>query len=128
MPSRQTGKRKLRKFAIGDLRECISLEDRSIQAPSFDDTSFSEGYTDIIETWAMVETEFKNRVFDDVALEAKPSHKFTIRWRDTITSETRIRYDGDLYRITQTDDTETRKEYLILFAKLDGDESKEANQ
>lgn len=127
MAERVIQRRRLRKNSIGDLRDCISLENRSIQAPSFGSSSFSEGYSPIIETWAKVETSFNARVFDEVAVEKKPSHKFTIRHRDGITTETRIRWRGDLYEIQHLDNLEGRNEYLILYAALVGDEDREAS-
>lgn len=128
MPKRQVNYRKLRKSSIGDMRTRISLENRSISAPNFDTVAFDENYTQIIETWAKVETEFNNRIFDGIAIDAIPSHKFTIRYRDDITSETRIRYSDVLYRIQKTDNLEMRNEYLILYASIDGDDTKAAAQ
>lgn len=128
MPKREVGYRKLRKNTIGDMRECISLEVRSIQPPSFDNFSASESYIQVAEPWAKVETEFNNRIFDEVALDAKPSIKFTIRYRDNITTETRIRYKGILYKIVQSDNLEERDEYLVLYAAIEGADDKEVNQ
>lgn len=110
------------------MRECISIEERTITAPAFGSASFSESYNQIDEVWAMVETSFNNRVFDGVALDAIPSHKFTIRYRNDVTSETRIRYCDVLYRIVKTDNFEMRNEYLELYARIDGEDTKEANQ
>lgn len=128
MPRRNVNFRRLRKSSIGDLRDCISLENRAITAPNFNNVGFTENYTQIIETWAKVETGFENRVFDQVALEPRPSHRFTIRFRDNITTETRIRYKDNLFRIIQIDNPEERDEYLILMARLEGDDQLEANQ
>ena len=120
--------RKLRKISVGDMRECISIEERKMTAPSFGSASFTENYVPTDEVWAKIETSFNNRIFDGVALDEIPSHKFTIRHRDDVTSETRIRYDGVLYRIVKTDNYEMRNEYLELYALIDGDDTKEANQ
>lgn len=128
MPRRQISYRKLRKVSVGDMRECISLENRAIQAPSFDSVGFSQKYAQIIETWAKVETQFNNRIFDEVALDAVPSHKFTIRYRSDVTTETRIGYKGNIYEIVQADDYEMRNEYLELYAKIEGDEDREVSR
>lgn len=128
MAYRNIKSRKLRKISVGDMRECISIEERTITAPAFGSASFSESYNQIDEVWAMVETSFNNRVFDGVALDAIPSHKFTIRYRNDVTSETRIRYCDVLYRIVKTDNFEMRNEYLELYARIDGEDTKEANQ
>lgn len=130
MSQRIVQRRKLRKVSVGDLRDCISLENRSIKAPSFSSVGFSEGYTQIIETWSKVETDFNARVFDGVSIDKKPSHRFTIRFRDDgdITNETRIRWKNVLYRVLRTDNYEGRDEYLELYAMIDGDDTKESAQ
>ena len=128
MPSRQIQRRKLRKTSIGDMRERILLQERTVTAPVFGSSSFTEVYAGGISRWAKVETNFSGRLFDGVQLSEIPSHKFTIRFSSAVTTETRIRYKNVLYRILRLDNLEMRDEYLILFAKIDGDDTKEANQ
>ena len=128
MPVRQIQRRKLRKVSIGDMRDCISLEVRGIKAPSFSNVGFSEAYTQLAEVFAKVETEFNARVFDGVSIDEKPSHKFTVRWRDDVTNETRVRWKDVLYRIVRIDDYEGREEYTEIFAMIDGDDTKESAQ
>jgi len=128
MPKRDLSYRRLRKIYVGDMRERISLEERSILAPSYNSPAASEGYAQIVETWARVETEFNNRVFDEVALDAKPSIKFTIRYRPNITTETRVRYNDILYKVAHSDNLEERNEYLILYAAIEGADDREVNQ
>tara|TARA_R110000851_G_scaffold134450_1_gene269747 strand:+ start:781 stop:1167 length:387 start_codon:yes stop_codon:yes gene_type:complete len=128
MPVRQIQRRKLRKISVGDMRDCVSLEERGIKSPTFDSVGFSEGYTQTAKVFAKVETEFNARVFDGVSIDEKPSHKFTIRFRDDVTNETRVRWKGVLYRLVRTDDYEGREEYLELYGMIDGDETKEAAQ
>ncbi|MGR3179837.1 MAG: head-tail adaptor protein [Candidatus Anammoxibacter sp.] len=128
MPKREIGHRRLRKISVGDMRERIVLQERSVAAPVFGSSSFTQDYDTGIERWAKVETQFSGRFFNGVELVDRPSHKFTIRFSSTITTETRIRYKSVLYRILQLDNLEMRDEYLILFAKIDGDDTKESNQ
>lgn len=128
MASRVIQDRKLRKVSIGDMRDRVSLERRSRQAPVFGSASATMGYSQIAEVWAKVETVYHGRVFDGVSIENIPSHKFTIRYRDDITTETRIRYNDILYKIVKFDNFEMRNEYLELYARIDGDDEKEASQ
>lgn len=128
MAYRQVNGRKLRKVSIGDMRECISLEVRERKAPVFGSASATMAYTVIDEVWSKIDTVNHNRIFDGVALDEIPSHKFTIRFRCDITTETRIRYKDVLYRIVKSDNFEMRDEYLELYARIDGDDNKEANQ
>lgn len=128
MPKRQISTRKLRKNSIGDLRDVISLETRQMLAPSFGSSSLSQNYTQVIQTWAKVETLDHGRIFNQVALDPKTSHRFTIRHRDDITTETRIRHNDILYRISKMDNPESRNEYFIIYASVEGADDLEANQ
>jgi len=134
MPSRVIERRKLRKQPIGDMRDRILLQRRTITAPGFNSVGFTQSYETIREVWAKVETNRGQRLFGGVELRentetrASATHAFSIRWRTDVTEQTRITFNDDLYRIIEVDDTEMRNEYLILFAKLEGDDDLEVNQ
>ena len=128
MPRRNIQFRKLRKSSVGDLRECISLEQRAIAAPSFDSASFTQDYEVIAEVWAKVETRSEQRTFDNVNIGEIITHEFTIRHRDDVTSEIRIRYKDVLFRIIKIENLEERDDYILLKCKEDGGEEQEANQ
>lgn len=128
MPRRSVQFRPLKKLSIGDMRECISLENRAIASPDFDSVAFEEDYTQIIETWAKVETNLQGRVFAGVEIEDTPSHRFTIRFRETVTTETRIRYKERFFRIIQINNFEERDEYLELLAREDGADNLEVSR
>lgn len=128
MPNRTVKYRKLRKSTVGDMRTCITLEDRSITAPSFDSTSFTQDYNIIRDVWCKVETMSEQRTFDGINIDDIATHEFTIRFRDDVTSETRIRYKNTLYRIKKIENLEERDEYLVIKCRKDGEDDKEAAQ
>ena len=133
MSERRVKRRRLTKFAVGDMRERISLEERSIAPPTFGSQAFTEEYTALDTVWASVETkDFANsgqRFFNAVNDPAlTPSHVFTIRWRDDITTETRVRWQDELYKLLLLTDPQERHQYLVLNAKLLGSDEKEVNQ
>ena len=129
MSTRNVQRRKLRKLAIGDMRECISLEVRSIRPGGFNKPqSFREVYTQIAEVFCQVDTTNGNVFFDEIEMSARPTHVFSIRYRDDVTTETRIRYKGKIYEIQRVEDFEERQEYLKLWSRPEGSDTKEAAQ
>lgn len=103
-----------------------------MMAPLAGSAAFTEDYTVIAQPWAKVDTGSGVArgfaTFDGVEEGQTATHRFTIRYRDDVTTETRIRYKSDLYEILLVDDTETREEYLIMFSRLVGADDLEANQ
>lgn len=139
MAKREVTQRRLKKYSIGDLRERIVLHKRTLTAPIFDTAEPSETYDDGTKAWASISIPSLSgsgkRLFDEVNLADRPSHLFVIRFREflndletPITSETIIHWQGDAYKIVLVLNPEERNEYLELFARLMGDELKEANQ
>ena len=133
MPKRSVSSRPLRKSPIGDLRERIELYTREVQPPVMGSASDTEKFTLIKEVWAKIVTRLPGEdTFSKVNvasqnLLAKATHIFTIRWRSDITAQNVIQYEGNYFEILNTDDTETRNEYLIMHCKLLGDKTLKAN-
>lgn len=136
MAERKVKRRKLTKSAIGDLRDRISLERRStVYGMSAEPT---EQHTVIAEVWAKVETPRADSIIasgdqfhNGVNTNALPDYRFTIRYRaDLNSSDIIIRWRGELYHIEDTGimSPEKRLEYLVIPARLAGDDTKEANQ
>lgn len=133
MSERKVRRRKLTKLSVGDMRERVSLKERSITPPDFNSASFTENYIQIAEVWAVVETkDFSSSgqvLFAEVNdPDARPSHRISIRYRDDITSETRISWRDELYEILPVTNFEERNGYLMLDCKLMGSDTREANQ
>lgn len=139
MPRRKTIHRRSKKYAIGDLNNRITLHKRDITAPVFNSSAPTESYTTGTEVWASVNTlDFANsdiEQFDKVNLSEAPSHKFVIRYREflkdgltAVTKETIVRWQNIAYKIISIRNPEWRNEYLELFSKLLGDQTKEVNK
>jgi head-tail adaptor len=120
------------------MRERITLHIRAITAPSFGTAKPTETYDTGTVVWASVKTfdliAAGQKLFDGVDPSEQPSHKFVMRWREflddcvtPITSEIRIRWRGDAYKITKVINPEERNEYFELFAALLGSQDQEAN-
>jgi len=131
MPTRQVQRRRLKKYAIGDMRERITIHVRTATAPAFNTASMSEDYDDGTPVWAAVMTlDFANsgqNIFDSVNLQTAPSHKMVIRYRNDITAENIIRWRDNEYKILRIINPEERNQYLEMFVNLKGDEDFAAN-
>jgi head-tail adaptor len=139
MSTRKVTRRRLKKYAVGDMRNRIGLYKRDIKSPGFQSSKFQEEYTLITKVWAFVATlNLGEIVFDNVRIKSKsgnfstksisPSHKFVIRYRSDITSETRILWRDKYYEIIPTINPEERNQYLELYSVLVGSKDLEANE
>lgn len=146
MSVREVKKRRLKKYAIGDMRDRITLYPRSITAPVYNTTSSTELYENGMEVWASVFTfERKKEIFDNVNVSETASHSFTIRLDTTkigfplyfpivfssfsfgITSEYMIVWEGKIYEILKTSHPDGRKQYVELLSRLKGKQTLAAN-
>jgi len=132
MAKRVVHRRRLQKVAVGDMREKIGLNERSIRPPAYGSADITEAYTLIANVWAKVDTlDYQSsgrREFDGVDVGESATHAFTIRYRDGVTAETVIDYGGELYKILRVTDLDERHQFLKLDAKVLGDNDKAANQ
>jgi len=132
MSQRRVSRRRLFKVSTGDLRERIKLEIRVTNPPQYGSGEYQESYTELNEVWAKVETlgfQIGVKEFNEVNIEDRPSHRFTIRYIANINSfDHRIRYRSEFYEIIRPSNPEERNEYLTLYCKKAGNDSLGANQ
>lgn len=138
MPRLSTTHRRKKNHAVGDMRERITLHIRAITPPAFGTAKPTETYDAGTKVWASVKTfdliAAGQKLFDGIDPSEQPSHLFVIRWREflddcetEITSEIRIRWRGEAYKIIKVIDPEERHINYELFSALLGDQTKEAN-
>lgn len=127
MSSRNTRRRRLKKYSIGDIRERITIHTRTISAPMFDSVDFTETYDIGVKHWASIETiDKKYSTFSGVNIPENATHSFIIRFDSEVTTENIIAFDGDYYQIISIGDPDKRKQYMELFSKLKGEDTIEA--
>lgn len=128
MSTRNVNKRKLTKFAVGDMRDRIEIFTRSIVSPGAGSASVTENYVLLREIWARRDNlEPGAVIFDDVDEGGQPTDIFTVRFWDDITSQERIEIDVDYYKIVKVINPQRRKEYLRLYSKFMGPTDRIAN-
>lgn len=110
-------KKKSRKICTGDLRDRITLQNRSIQPEEID---FTEDFTNDIEVWAMIETARGLDSFDGVTLANIVTHKIYIRFLAGVTEETWILFDERRFDIMDVENLDERKTFMLLRCKERG--------
>jgi len=116
-----------KQVCIGSLDTPIELNNRAIQAPLVGGVDFDETFTPSTTVFALVETKIGVTIFDDSNTERTISHFFYIRFDSTVTQETWIKYNGNLYDIINVENLQEKDEFLLLRCNLRGDETVRAN-
>lgn len=133
MSRRIVSHRKLKKNSIGDLRNRIIIQARSINAPLFAHANFHQQFTEVKQTWSKVDTlEYSNsgeESFNKVDLTKVVTHIFTIRYdaSNVLTAENFVEWRNNYYKILKTRNPEERNNYQELHCNLLGDKDHEAN-
>lgn len=127
MGTLQLHRRKSRVPQVGDMRILISIHTRAISEPNFNTAKFSQQYTPLTTVWAKVDSVTGKKYFSGVQLKENTTEFFTIRYRDDITSEKIIEYDGKYFEILDVLDPEKRKRFLFIQCKEKGATTKKAN-
>jgi SPP1 family predicted phage head-tail adaptor len=131
MSTRSVKKRRLKKYATGDMRERITLYNRAITAPVFNSAAFTETYDAGTTVWARAQSidyvGSGDKQFDAVQVADRPTDLFIIRFRSNVTAETIIRWEGNAYEILSVTDIDRRGMYLELLARIKGDQTKATN-
>lgn len=117
-----------RQVCIGAKEDLITLQDRSITAPSFG-VDATETFTDSNpDVWAMVKTVRGETMFDNTGTERDVTHKFYIEFLTGVTAETWLTFNGDRFDILDVEDLDERHQDLLLRASNRGVLANAANQ
>lgn len=119
-------KLKHRKICIGDLNKKIQLYTRSITAPrditaDDDQVDYGETFSNAVTVWAGIETKSGREIFDGSNLIGVATHFFYIRFRQGLTSESWIKFNGEYYDILRIENWEERNEFMLLYSSVRGD-------
>ena len=121
-------KRKNRVSCIGDMRERVKLHNRTIQAPNFGETDFSEDFSGVKEVWANVNTATGKTLFTDINVDVALTHEIIIRYDASVNSENWIEYRNRNLKIVVVEDLDERHEFLRLKCTDRGDKDLGAAQ
>ncbi len=113
---------KKRQICVGDLRQKIILQTRSLTAPT--DADFTEGFVTLGSPFAAIKTLIGTTIFDGVDTDVNATHDFFIRYRSDVTAETWILWDNRRFDILRVENFEGRKTFLRLRCTESGDAAK----
>ena len=119
--------RKNRKICIGDMRERIQINIRTLKAPVDGSVDFSETFQEVETVWAMVETKTGVEIFDGTNLLGVATHFFYIRFLADIDFTNWIKFKNQFFDILDVQNLEERDEFYLLRCSLRGDEAKPIN-
>jgi len=127
MPKCQRVQRKNRAVCIGDMRDKIILQSRSITAPSANGSDMTESFVTTKTVWSLVETRQGIEIFDGTNLIGVATHYFYIRYVSGLTAETWIQFKSKYYDILDVQNLEERNEFMLLRCSERGTTSKASN-
>jgi len=114
MPECKKLYRKKRQFSLGDMNERITLQNRVLTEPVFNNPDFTETFTTTAEVWAGINTVTGKTWFDGVSTDINITHEIVIRYDATVTAETWILFDSRRIDILKVEDLDGRKEFMLL--------------
>ncbi len=107
--------KKKRGICIGDMRDEILLQNRSIAPPVLaSDPDYTETFEDDDTTFSLIETVSGKTYFDGVDTETTITHHIYIRYDETVTAETWIEFNSKRIDILDVEDLDERQEYMKL--------------
>ncbi len=120
MPKCVRIKKKNRKFCVGDMRDEITLENRSINPQDADSIDFIEDFSESNVIDAAIETVRGLETFDGVNVESIVTHKIYIRFIEGVTEETWVKFKGRRLDIMDVENLDERDQFLLLRCKERG--------
>jgi len=116
-----------RKVCVGDMRDEIQIQNRSITA-TVSSPDFSETFVNTITVFALIKTVKGETIFDGTDTEVDVTHHFYLRFIDGITSETWILFNNTRFTILNAEDLDERDEYWLLQCSDRGTDANAASQ
>lgn len=112
-----------REVCIGDLDKLVTLQDRTLTAPT-SGVDASEGFGNDNAVWSMIITKTGDTFFDGVSTEIDITHWIYIRFISTVTAETWIDFESKRYDILDVENLDQRSDFMKLRCNNRGDKAK----
>ena len=130
MGALQQIRRPRRKLCVGDLKDRVILQKRTLTEPTFGETEFDESFSLREEVWASIQTTAGKAFFAGVNVgDVRITHRIDIRYDVDVTEETWIELKDDVgtrLDIVDVEDLEERHEWMVLSCVERGPKDQEA--
>lgn len=116
------------KICIGNLDKKIKVQISSFIDSNAPGQESGIGFTDILETWAMIKTFKTNDQQDGVNVSQSITHQFIFRYTAiNLDREIFVEYNSKKFRIDSVENIDEENKYYRLTSIERGDQSKNAN-
>jgi len=124
-----------RQICVGDLREVILIQRRTIERGSINTPDYDEKFEDVARVRAAVQTNIGYKSFNEVGINEATAlirgftHKFYIRFvADCIpTTENFIEWCDEKYKILAVENLDARSRFLAISSIQNGPKDRAAN-
>ena len=114
MPKCINIRKKHRQVCVGDLEDFGTITRRAIQAPSGSSVDFTEEFTDVQDTFMLIETVRGESIFDEVSVEQDVTHHVYIPYIAGVTFQDWVDVEDQRYDIIDVEDLDNRHEFQLL--------------
>lgn len=129
MPECKRIRKKKHQVCVGDMRDRINHQSRSIKAPASGSVDFTEQFDYENAIWCIINTIRGRSVFDGTGTEVDVTHEIVLRHIESITSEDWIlKEDGERLRILTVENLDERDGWQRLNCTNRGTKDNLANE
>lgn len=129
MSEKKVQKRPDRVSCVGDLRNRLTIHNRSIQPPVSGSVDATERFAPAVKRWAKVRTVAGKTLFTGVNADVALSHEITIRFDESVGAQSWVELEsGTLLSIVNVEDLEERHKFMVLRCNERGDKALGAAQ
>lgn len=129
MPKCLKLRKKKRQVAVGDMRDRINLQIRSLTAPENGSVDFTEVFDPKTAVWATINTVRGRSVFDGTGTEVDVTHEILLRHEEGLSMEDWVlKEDNERLRVLLVEDLDERDSFQLLQCTNRGTKDNKANE
>lgn len=128
MPNCVKIRKKKQQACLGDMRDRVLIELRSLTPPAGSSVDYTEAFTTKKTVWATVNTVKGEVLFDGTGTERDITHHITIRYIAGVTQEDWATYNSERMDVIDVTNLDGRKEFMLLRCSNRGTTANSANQ
>lgn len=121
-------RKKKRQVCVGDMRDEIVIELRSLTPPSGGSVDFTETFSTKETVWAAINTVNGETIFDGTGTERDVTHRIHTRYISGVTAEDWVTHKNERFDVLSVEDLDERQEYMLLRCTNRGLSSNNASQ